>query len=150
MELVRIKPEQAEQLWAMQVEAFSELLEKYKDYDTNPANEKADRIIARLTDGSFYYFITVDGEKVGAVRVVVNSDNKRISPIFIMKPHRGKGYAKQAIRLAEEIHGGHGWALETILQEQENCCLYEKLGYVRTGRVERINERMDLVYYEKD
>ena len=150
MELEIITPEQAELLWKMQVDAFSQLLEKYKDYDTNPACEKIDRITARLTDGSFYYFITDNGEKVGAVRVVTGGDKKRISPIFIMKQHRGKGYAQQAIRCAEKIHGENGWALETILQEQGNCYLYEKLGYKRTGRIERINERMDLVYYEKD
>ena len=28
-----------ETIWKMQVEAFSELLDKYQDYDTNPAAE---------------------------------------------------------------------------------------------------------------
>lgn len=28
-----------------------------------------------------------------------------ILPIFIMKEFRGRGYAQQAIQLAEEIHG---------------------------------------------
>lgn len=56
----------------------------------------------------------------------------------------------QAIRLAENLHGEHGWALETILQEDGNCRLYERLGYKRTGRVDKINEYMDLVYYKMD
>ena len=32
----------------MQVKAFMPLLEKYQDYDTNPANESLERIIARF------------------------------------------------------------------------------------------------------
>ena len=56
----------------------------------------------------------------------------------------------QAIRLAENLHGEHNWELETILQEKGNCRLYEKVGYKRTGRVDKINEYMDLVYYKKD
>ncbi len=56
----------------------------------------------------------------------------------------------QAIRLAENLHGEHGWALETILQEDGNCRLYEKLGYKPTGKVHKINDKMDLVSYIKE
>ena len=41
-------------------------------------------------------------------------------------------------------------SLDTILQEEGNGYLYEKLGYKRTGKIENINERMDIVYYEKN
>ena len=40
--------------------------------------------------------------------------------------------------------------LETILQEKGNCYLYEKLGYHQTGKTEQINERMTIVFYEKE
>ena len=40
--------------------------------------------------------------------------------------------------------------LDTILQEKGNCCLYEKLGYHQTGKTEQINDKMTIVYYEKD
>ena len=150
MELIKAGAADAQELWEMQTEAFSELLEKYEDYETNPAAEKLERVLARLTDGSFYYFICVDGEKVGAIRIVVREDGiKRISPVFISMKSRRKGYAMQAIKLAESLHGEQGWALETILQEDGNCRLYERLGYKRTGRTERINDKMDLVFYEK-
>ncbi len=151
MELIRVKAQDAVTLWEMQVEAFSELLEKYQDFDTNPACEKVDKVRARLTDGSFYYFICVNGQKVGAIRIVMQQDNtKRLSPIFIMKQHRGKGYAQAAVKLAESIHGEHGWSLETIMQEKGNCHLYEKLGYKNTGKTLKINDKMDLIYYIKD
>ncbi len=134
------------------MEAFSDLLEKYKDYDISPANEPMSRIMERLEQPFTYYYFIMDGDTaVGAVRVVDMKDGspKRISPIFIMKEHRGKGFAKAAIKAVEELHGADNWALDTILQEEGNCRLYEKMGYRRTGDTQVINERMTLVFYEK-
>lgn len=91
-------------------------------------------------------------EKVGAIRVVDKKEEgkaKRISPIFIMKQHRNNGYAQKAMKLVEEIHGISNWELDTILQEKGNCHLYEKMGYRKTGKMEKVNERMTLVFYRK-
>ena len=46
--LKRIDTDECERLWKMQVEAFSELLEKYRDYDISPANEPMSRVEERL------------------------------------------------------------------------------------------------------
>ena len=95
----------------------------------------------------------MDGIEVGAIRVVDKKElgkAKRISPIFIMKEHRGKGYAQEAIRAVELIHGECDWELDTILQEKGNCYLYEKMGYKQTGKTEIINEKLTLVFYKKD
>ena len=51
---------------------------------------------------------------------------------------------------AERLYGKDHWCLDTILQEKGNLHLYEKMGYHRTGKVEHINDRMDIVFYEKD
>lgn len=134
------------------MEAFSDLLEKYKDYDISPANEPMSRVMERLEQPFTYYYFIMDGDTaVGAIRVVDMKDGspKRISPIFIMKEHRGKGFAQAAIRAAEKLHGADNWSLDTILQEEGNCRLYEKMGYRRTGDTQVINERMTLVFYEK-
>lgn len=152
IELKRIGMEDCERLWKMQVEAFSELLEKYQDYDISPANEPLSRIEERLRQPFTCYYFIMDGEKaVGAIRIVDMKDGgqKRISPIFIMAEYRGKGYAQAAMRAAEELHGAEDWALDTILQEKGNCHLYEKMGYRRTGEEQVINERMTIIGYEK-
>ena len=149
--LKRIDMKDCERLWKMQVEAFSELLEKYHDYDISPANEPMSRVEERLAQPFTYYYFITDGETtVGAVRVVDKKygSAKRISPIFIMEQYRGKGYAQAAIRAAEELHGS-SWNLDTILQEEGNCRLYEKMGYRRTDRTQVINEKMTIVFYEK-
>lgn len=153
MKLIKIGIDDAEKLWKMQVKAFQDLYEKYQDAETSPATEKIDKIIMRLNQSfTYYYFIEANGTIVGAVRVVDRQEEgtaKRISPIFIMKEYRNKGYAQKAIQLVEEIHGRSNWELNTILQEKGNCYLYEKLGYHQTGKTETINDKLTLVFYKK-
>ncbi len=151
--LLRAYVDDAKELHAMQVETFKELLEKYQDFDTSPANENMDKVEARLKqDFTYYYFICIGQQKVGAIRIIdekENGKNKRISPIFILPEFQGKGIAQKAIRLCEEIHGDGNWELDTILQEPKNCHLYEKMGYRQTGETKAINDRLTLVFYEK-
>ena len=151
--LIQVGVEEAEFIWEMQVESFLSLYEKYQDTDTSPATEKVDKVIWRLSQpNTYFYKIMADETCVGAIRVIDDKkDNirKRISPLFILPSYRKKGYAKQAIIEAEKIHGDKNWFLDTILQEEGNCALYEKMGYVATGKIQIINDRMTLVDYEK-
>ena len=153
VELIAAAKEDIRTLWEMQVEAFKGLLETYQDYGLSPAAESIDKVEARFNQPwTTYFFIVADGTKAGAVRVVDKKDGsrKRISPIFIMPEYRGRGYAQEAILAVEELYGSDNWCLDTILQEKGNLHLYEKMGYRQTGRVEKINDRMDIVFYEKD
>jgi GNAT superfamily N-acetyltransferase len=153
MKLIRANISDCEKIWKMQKKAFADLLEKYQDYETSPANEPVEKIKAKLLDNfTYFYFIYDDDALVGAVRVVHRNDGsrKRIATIFIMKEFRGKGLAQKTFEEIEKIHGSDNWSLDTILQETGNCYLYEKLGYKKTGVTEKINDRMDIVYYEKN
>lgn len=68
MELIRIGADDAEELCKMQVEAFAPLYERYQDTDTGPATEKIDKVKIRLNQSfTYFYFIVVDGEKVGVI-----------------------------------------------------------------------------------
>lgn len=149
----KVTRENIETVWKMQLEAFSDLLEKYQDYETSPGAEAFEKVLARFEQPwTTYYFLVAGSERVGAIRIIDKKDGsrKRISPVWIMKEHRNKGYAQQAILEAERIYGSDNWCLDTILQEKGNLHLYEKMGYHQTGKTERINERMDIVFYEKD
>jgi ribosomal protein S18 acetylase RimI-like enzyme len=153
VELQRADVSCCEAVLQMQKEAFAALLETYQDYEINPANETAEQVMQRLMQPeTYYYFITVNGERVGAIRIVdaKNGSCKRISPLFILPQYRNRGYAQAAIREAEQRHGVSNWSLSTIMQETGNCHLYEKMGYHRTGEPQKINERMTIVQYEKD
>ncbi|MGN1113831.1 MAG: GNAT family N-acetyltransferase [Oscillospiraceae bacterium] len=154
VELKRITASEAELLWKMQVEAFQELYKKYQDTETSPATEPIDKILMKINQPfTYFYFIEADNTKVGAIRVVDEKESgkpKRISPVFVMPEYRNKGFAQKAIQLAEELHDDSGWELYTILQENGNCHLYEKLGYRQTRKTEIINDKMTLVFYVKD
>lgn len=151
--LMRASVSDAPLIWRMKVTAFAKLLDTYQDFDTNPGAEPLEKVIARLEQPfTYYYLIQAEGENVGAIRVVDRREaekNKRISPLFILPEHQGKGYAQAAMLEAERLHGGECWELDTILQEAGNCRLYEKMGYRRTGKTTRISDRMTLVFYEK-
>ena len=153
IDLIRASLKDTKEIWEMQVKSFGELLDKYQDFETNPANEPISNVEMRLKQNfTFFYFIFVDNKKVGAIRVVDYKErgrNKRISPIFILPKYRNKGIAQFAIKICEEIHGNNNWELSTILQEKGNCYLYEKLGYRPTGKTQFINDRLTLIFYKK-
>ncbi|WP_026492342.1 GNAT family N-acetyltransferase [Butyrivibrio sp. XPD2002] len=151
--LKKANREEMHSLWEMQVEAFKGLLEKYHDYDMSPAAESYERILQKYDfEGTTYYYIVSDGINVGGIRIVDKKDGsrKRISPLWIMPEYRNKGLASLAIIEAEKIYGDDNWSLDTILQEEGNIHLYEKLGYKRTGKIEKISDLMDIVYFEKN
>ena len=140
-------------IFEIQVKTFLPLLNKYKDISTNPANEQIDNVIARINNpnGGFYK-IVANNDLVGAI-CTYWKDKKTdhwISPMFILPEHQGKGIAQVVISLAEEmIPQANTWELATILEEERNCYLYEKMGYVKTGIWKKLNVNATLVFYKK-
>ena len=142
----------AEAIYRLQVESFLPLLRRYRDYETNPANEDVERVINRLKQPhTTYYLIILDGVQIGAIRIIYNDEVRRarISPMFIVPEHQGKGYGQDTIALVEDVVDAECWELDTILQEEGNCYFYEKMGYRRTGVTREINDRMTIVFYKK-
>ncbi|MBP0726264.1 GNAT family N-acetyltransferase [Bacillus sp. RG28] len=139
----------AKTIFDMQVKAFTPLLEKYKDYDISPANEKIDRTLARINNrnGGFYK-ILADNILVGAICIWRNKTQFWISPMFISPKYQGRGIAQKAIRLVKSMFPeATSWELATLLEEKRNCYLYEKMGFIQTGIRMKINNRTTLVYY---
>ena len=144
-------------LWQMQKEAFTPLLEKYRDYDTSPACVTLDemKIKFRRPEMLGCWFILEDGEKVGSF-YVKSSDPVRtgvprffLSNVFVLPAYQNRGIARRGIRLMEKDFPPGDWLLYTIEQEPGNCHLYEKLGYRRNSTRMEVNERMTLIGYEK-
>ncbi|TVX96325.1 GNAT family N-acetyltransferase [Cohnella terricola] len=142
----------AESIFDIQIAAFTPLLKKYRDYETNPANETIDRVIARINnpDGGFYK-IMANQVLAGAICMFRRDEaHYWISPMFIRPENQGKGIAQQAIFLLEQAFPqAKTWELATILEEERNCHLYRKMGYSETGIRKTINEFTTLVYYKK-
>ena len=54
--------EDAEIIWKMQVEAFTDLLEKYQDYDISPATESFEKIKGKFEQLWTTYYFIMNGE----------------------------------------------------------------------------------------
>ena len=141
------------EVWEMQIKAFEDLLEKYQDFDMSPGAEPFENILAKFNQPwTKYYFILDGDQKIGCVRIIDKKDGsrRRVSPIWIMAEHRNKGYAQQAFDEIEELYGPDNWSLDTILQEEGNVHLYEKVVYHQTGEIEHIKDGMDITFFEKN
>lgn len=144
--------EDCQEISNMQHIAFEEILKKYRDYDTNPACESLETIQNKFKQPfTKYYFIMNDFEKIGAVRILeTDSITRRISPLFILPEFQNNGYAQLAMKCIEDdFKGINCITLDTIKQEKKLCYLYEKLGYLRTGKEEQFKENMTIVFYQK-
>lgn len=141
----------AQELYDLQIKSFKALLEKYQDYDFSPGAERLERTIQRLHDPiTDYYFISLEGKHIGALRICHLERLCKLKQIYILPEYQGYGYAQMAIMIVESLYPMvEKWELDTILQEEKLCYLYEKMGYRKTGRVEHILNGMDLVFYAK-
>lgn len=152
IKLIKTIKKDAHLLLDIQKQCFENLLIKYKDYDVNPAYETLDRIEWKIEQlDSNFYFIRLNNKNIGGIRVIYNSttDEKRISPLFVLPEYQNKGIAQTVIKMVEQIYGEFNWSLSTILQEEGNCYLYEKMGYHKTGETKVVNDKMTLVFYIK-
>lgn len=141
-----------EQIRKMQASAFSELLKKYRDYETNPASESLEKIQYKFNQSfTDYYFIMLEKTKIGVVRVAKLSDTVcRISPMLILPEYQNKGYAHQALSAVEKLYpSADEWQIDTIKEESKLCYLYEKCGYIPTGKEEILKDGMTIAYYCK-
>ena len=153
MEVVEFKSSDIDVVFAIQQAAYKPLYEKYHDDATNPYTESKETVLQKYTrENTKGYLFLKDGAEVGAVRIALCAEQKsgRVSALAVLPQHQGQGIAQEALRTVEKMHPEvEKWYLDTILQETANCHLYEKLGYKRTGLIEKINEEMTLVSYEK-
>ncbi|PGK33803.1 GNAT family N-acetyltransferase [Bacillus anthracis] len=141
-------------LFQMQIDSFSSLLNKYKDYETNPANESIEKTILRINNpNSKYYKMIIDSKLVGAICISKKELPCKfwISPMFIHPIYQGKGIAQKVLILIEEMFPKtQSFELSTILEEERSCFLYEKMGYKRTEVIKKLNDKTTLIYYKKE
>src|SRR5690606_24873343 len=138
----------AQSIFDIQVKSFMPLLQKYQDYETNPANETIEKVIRRInrSNGGFYK-ILANNILVGAICIYWKENSQLcISPVFIPPACQGNGMAQRAITIIEKMFAqAQSWELDTILAEERNCHLYDTRGYSQTGVKKKLNEYATLV-----
>lgn len=142
----------AEALHKLQIKAFLPLLEKYQDVATNPACEPLEKTKERITDPlRGFYKIVKDNVVVGAIVIKFTSSTSLwIGPIFVDPDAQNQKIGQKAMILLEKLFPDvQKYELATLSQELGNIHLYQKLGYKLTDRKEKIQQGLDLVFFEK-
>jgi isopentenyldiphosphate isomerase/N-acetylglutamate synthase-like GNAT family acetyltransferase len=142
--------EEAEELLLMQKEVFMSLYKKYEDHDTSPVTQTMERFLKRFDIGE-YYKILYKGSLAGSVFVYEKEPGTmKLHIINIREEYQNKGIGQEVIRRLELMYPqADSWELETILSETRNCHLYEKMGYIQSGELRHINDKLTLVNYKK-
>jgi len=148
--LIRATDIDAERLLEIQKEVFVPIYEKYQDHGTSPVNQSMERFLKRFDMGD-YYKILYQNTLVGSVFVYEKEPGTmRLHIINILRKYQNKGIAQEVMSRLEGMYPqAESWELDTIQTERRNCYLYEKMGYVQSGEVRVINEKMTLVTYKK-
>lgn len=152
IQLILATTDDAKDIHKMKYEAFLPLYERYHDDETSPVKEPLDKVIWQIQqEKNDYYFIKFQGALVGAVRVVEREKSVfYISSIFILPEYQNQGIGGKVITQLFALYpNAVTWKLSTILQEKRNCHLYEKYGFLKTGKKTKINENMTIIDYEK-
>jgi ribosomal protein S18 acetylase RimI-like enzyme len=151
--IVEFKSGDIDTVFEIQKAAYRPLYEKYHDDATNPYMESKEKVLEKYTrEGTRGYIFVENGVAVGAVRIALHPESKsgRVSALGVHPRFQGRGIAQRALLKIEEMHPEiEVWTLDTILEEAGNCHLYEKLGYRKTGKLEKLGDNMTLVFYEK-
>lgn len=149
--LKKASVDDADELLALQREVFMPLYKKYHDHETSPVTQTMERFSARFERGE-YYKILFEGKLAGSVFVYEKSPGlMRLHIINVLEKHHNKGIAQEVMKMLEHMYPeADAWELDTILNEERNCYLYEKMGYKRTGEAKEVNKDLTLIRYRKD
>lgn len=142
----------ADALHQLQVKAFLPLLKKYQDFATNPACESIDKIVERINSSLRGFYKIKKGDRlVGGIAIKhVSDDCLWIGPIFVDPDFQNQKIAQKAMVLIETFFPHvTKFELATLKQETGHIHLYQKMGYNLIDRKEKVNNLLDLVFFEK-
>lgn len=152
VEVIEFQKEFIDAVFDIQRKAYKPLFDKYHDTNTSPYLESKEEVLEKYTRPGTSGYVFIDKElPVGAVRIIARGDVCKVSALAVLPEYQNRGIAQAALKEIERLHSDcKCWILDTILQEKGNCHLYEKLGYVRIGEPQAINNYLTLINYKKE
>lgn len=141
---------EAEDILAVQKEAFRDDLEMYKDYKTSPAAEPIKRLLLKI-EKNIHYTIFLEDKIIGGAEVRIYKEVEcYINRIFLMPEYQNSGYGTQIMNFIEnEYPDVKKWTLCTPHKNLRNHHFYEKFGYNKIGE-HKVTEHLSLVDYLKE
>lgn len=152
IEVIKFQKEFLDAVFDIQKKAYKPLFDKYHDTNTSPYLESKEEVLEKYTRPGTSGYVFIDKElPVGAVRIIARGDVCKVSALAVLPEYQNRGIAQAALKEIERLHSDcKCWILDTILQEKGNCHLYEKLGYVKIGESQAINNYLTLINYKKE
>ena len=152
VKVIEFQKEFIDAVFDIQRIAYKPLFDKYHDTDTNPYLESKEEVLEKYMRPGTSGYVFLDEEiPVGAVRIIARGDVCKVSALAVLPEYQNCGIAQAALKEIERMHSGcKCWILDTILEEKGNCYLYEKLGYVKIGEPQAVNEHLTLINYKKE
>ena len=89
----------------------------------------------QLAHGYRYYFVLVDGLRIGFLAFYAKETCLYLSKFYLLKAQRGRGYARQMLGFVREKAQEAGLSAIELNVNKNNSAVYayEKLGFVRIG-----------------
>lgn len=152
--LIRAGMADAESLHRMKHAAFWPVYQRYHDDALSPALELLSKVKSQLENPATDWYILRRGEAdVGGMRIVRErtEDGRavcRISPLFVLPEHQGRGIASAALKAAFSLYPEAAqWRISAILQERSTVRLYERHCFRRTETEPTAYPGMDIVHF---
>lgn len=152
IKVIEFQKEFIDAVFDIQRKAYKPLFDKYHDTDTSPYLESKEEVLEKYMRPGTSGYVFLDKEiPVGAVRIIARGDVCKVSALAVLPEYQNCGIAQAALKEIERMHSDcKCWILDTILEEKGNCYLYEKLGYVKIGEPQAVNEHLTLINYKKE
>ncbi|WP_165980316.1 GNAT family N-acetyltransferase [Paenibacillus sp. FSL k6-2145] len=136
-------------LLEIQKEVFEEDLQKYQDYDTNPACETWEKMIKSIEVAHHFTIFDRNDNILGAIDIRGNDERMHINKIFIKTECQNSGMGTKAMDFVQKKYtGAKLWTLYTPHLSYRNHYFYEKMGFSKIKEV-KVSDRLTLFKYEK-
>lgn len=137
-----------EDLLPIQKASFQDDLEKYQDFETNPACETFEKLEENIQ--KYHHFTILEENAIlGAIDVRGNKERMHIDKVFIAPSKQNNGTGTLAIQFLEkQFSDVKLWTLYTPYLSFRNHYFYEKFGYKKTKEVQ-LTDKLILFKYEK-
>lgn len=151
IKVIEFQKELVDAVFDIQLKAYKPLFDKYHDTNTSPYLESKEEVLEKYTRPGTSGYVFLDKKiPVGAVRIIARGDVCKVSALAVLPEYQNRGIAQAALKEIESMYSGcKCWILDTILEEKGNCHLYEKLGYIKIGEPQAVNDRLTLINYKK-
>jgi GNAT superfamily N-acetyltransferase len=143
------KEADAHKLKTIAMDAFEGNFERYGHYP--PGIESVEWHLAQIKSGD-YYKIKYGDVLVGGIDLIPkNEEHYKIEYFFISSDYQNKKIGSIVMKFIEEQYKHISkWSLATPYKEYRNHYFYEKLGYVKVGEYNPVqNNDFKLFEYEK-